>query len=208
MRKTKNRSRISRLIAARALALLLGAPLLLSGCQSVGAPIRVAVPDFESTLADEKLAHLPQSLAAQLSASLLAQFGDSEATVIERIDLRLQSAGSRLWGFVDPRPPTLQRLGKRLNADYLVIGDISRLEDNFILNSNLFSVATGQVVPGTSLTRVCPREGDLFPSVQSVARFMAYQVRNYAERERIASAQGENEGFLARFGLSRFGGNP
>ena len=85
-----------------------------------------------------------------------------------------------------PSPVLVVGIGKKLKADYLVVGSISRLQENFIINARLFSVATGEIVPGTSRTRSCRRESDLYPLIQSLAHFMGYQVSSYENRARLA----------------------
>ena len=78
-------------------------------------------------------------------------------------------------------PKNAVDLGKRLGLDYFVMGSVGQLDRTYILNAHLFSVSTGELVPGTQQTKFCTRVEDLYPCMESVGRFMAYQV---AERAR------------------------
>ena len=74
-------------------------------------------------------------------------------------------------------PEHLQSLGKKLEANYLIVGSIQRLDNNYILNARLFSVTTGEGVPGASSSKSCRRQEDLYPLIQAIASEMAYQIR-------------------------------
>ena len=87
-------------------------------------------------------------------------------------------------------------MGRRMGVNYLVAGSVTRLDGTFVVNARLVSTATGEIVPGTSTFRYCPREADLYPAMQSISRFMSYQIGGYNERIRIARErreQGEQE---------------
>lgn len=162
------------------------------GCQMDPRPRRVAVMEFEIAIPGDNNQHHSRTVPELLTASLS---NDKRIGVVERYDVQQGLAA------VDPGrdPQKLQRLGRQLNADYLVEGSLSKLEDNYILNARLFSVATGETVPGTSYFKSFQREEDLYPSIQSVSRFMAYQVANYdkrvqlAEKARTDSARSQNQ---------------
>lgn len=159
--------------------LALAVALPLAGCQMDPRPRRVAVMEFEIAIPGEDNEHHAKTVPELLTASLS---NDNRIGVVERYDVQ------RGITAIDPGrdPQKLQKLGRQLNADYLVEGSLSKLEDNFILNARLFSVATGETVPGTSYFKSFQREEDLYPSIQSVSRFMAYQVANYDKRVQLA----------------------
>lgn len=174
-------------------ALLLAVLLLpVVSCQMDPRPRRVAVMEFEIAIPGGDDQHHAKTVPELLTASLS---NDKRIGVVERFDVQQGMAA------IDPGrdPQKLQKLGRQLSADYLVEGSLSKLEDNYILNARLFSVATGETVPGTSYFKSFQREEDLYPSIQSVSRFMAYQVANYdkrvqlAEKARVESARSRNQ---------------
>jgi TolB-like protein len=153
--------------------------LAMAGCQMDPRPRRVAVMEFEIAIPGEDNQHHARTVPELLTASLS---NDKRIGVVERYDVQQGMAA------VEPgrQPQQLQKLGRRLNADYLIEGSLSRLEENFILNARLFSVATGETVPGTSYFKSFQREEDLYPSIQSVSRFMGHQIANYDKRIELA----------------------
>lgn len=174
---------------SRSLIVLLAAIQLAAvGCARYEGPRRVAVIDFENTVADPQLTHLSQTMAEYLTASLV---NDSRIVVVERREVTAAEGKGSLVAFLMGNPSKLKRLGKRIGADYIVVGSVSRLEENFVLTARLFSVATGTVVPGTSASKSCRREEDLYPLVESLSRFIAYQAGSYEQRVRLANVAPE-----------------
>jgi TolB-like protein len=153
--------------------------IAIAACQSDPRLRRVAVLEFEVAMPGDRDAHLSKTIAELVTASLA---GDSRLGVVNRHDVVQGVAAFEPGG----DPQKLQSLGRRLYADYLIAGSLSRLEDTYILNARLFSVATGETVPGTSFFKSFKREEELHPSIESVARFMAHQVAGYEARVRLA----------------------
>jgi TolB-like protein len=180
----------SRSFARLALWALTLTGLVVMGCQSDPRVRRVAVLEFDVAMPGGRNPHHSRTIAELLTASLA---GDSRLGVVDRSDIAQGVA------VVEPGsdPQRLQQLGRRLHADYLIEGSLSRLEDTYILNARLFSVATGETVPGTSYFKSFRSEEDLYPSIQSVARFMAWQVAGYDERVRLAE-RARTEAMAAR----------
>ena len=54
---------------------------------------------------------------------------------------------------------------------------MSQLENNLIVNARLFSVARGQVVPGTSYYVHCARQADLYPGIKKMAQWFVFQIQ-------------------------------
>ena len=79
--------------------------------------------------------------------------------------------------------------GRQAGVDYVIAGSISKLNDNYILNARLLSMTTGQIVPGSSVTRSCDREEDLYPLAQAVARVLAGDLQVLSERYEAWIAQ-------------------
>jgi TolB-like protein len=153
--------------------------LAAAACQTDQRARRVAVLEFDVAMPGGRSPHLARNIAELLTASFAE---DSRFGVVDRYDIAQGMAAFEPGGDLQK----LQALGRRLHADYLIEGSLSRLEDTYILNARLFSVATGETVPGTSFFKSFQNEEDLYPSIQSVARFMAFQVAGYEERVRLA----------------------
>lgn len=177
-RSTLDCGRWARIALVAALGLALGA------CASdQGRRRRVAVLDFENTLSESRYQGFAKAMATMLHDQLA---NEPDVSTVERHEVEKAQERRSLRDLVSANPGSLRSIGKKLKADYLVVGSISRLQENFIINARLFSVATGEIVPGTSRTRSCRRESDLYPLIQSLAHFMGYQVRNYENRARLA----------------------
>lgn len=158
---------------ARLAGLLILPMLLLVGCASpAGRDMRVLVMNFENTVPDSKSQKYAKSLAEYMTSCLA---NCPRVSVLERQDL------DYLLDYAENRPTCWQKLGKKTGRDYVVVGFISRLDSNYIVNSRLLSVRTGQIVKGSSVTRYCKREEDLYPVVQSMCRFLGYQLKTLAE---------------------------
>jgi TolB-like protein len=81
---------------------------------------------------------------------------------------------ARRWA--PPETWRLRRLGRALGADYLILGSVTKLEDQFIIESRLFSVARGHVVPGTAHRETCQSESEIPEHVEAIADHMRYQI--------------------------------
>ncbi len=157
----------------RPMATLLVLALLASlvGCvrQQSTRELRVMVVQFENATPDSGFAH-GQALA-DLMTGVLAN--TQHVAVLERQGLRppVEPAGEL----------SLVELGRRAGADYLIIGSVSRLENNFVVGTRLLSVQSGQVVRNSALTRACRREQDLYPLIQGMATQTATQLKLISE---------------------------
>ena len=149
--------------------------LLLSG--SARDPLirdrRVLVMDFENTLTDPSESDLSRGLAEMMMSSLINY---PRIALIERQDLR------HLFEEAGASPTRWYEIGKKADVDYVIVGSVSRLEDNYIIHTRLLSVSTGQIVKGSSVTRYCKREEDLYDVIQRMTRLMANHLRVLAER--------------------------
>ena len=164
-------------------ALRISLPLLLLLIWTLGCahkPVirdrRVLVMDFQDTTAvaaGAAQSDRSRSLADTLTAELVNY---PRVGVIERQDLK------GLVGGRNPRDTPWQELGRRAGADYVIIGSFDMLNANHIINARILSVETGQLVNGSSVTRSCRREEDLYPLMQAIARVLAGHVKVLAER--------------------------
>jgi len=152
--------------------LLLLLALALSGCGYM--PRRLAIMDFENDTSESRYDFLSAALPEYLSASL----ANSRAIrLLERQDIH------RYLNEIDSDPSDTrrlsrwQKLGERIGAEYLVAGSVSRLDRNFIITTRLFSVDKGEVVLGSAVTQACVNEYEIYHIAQTIARYLAYQLR-------------------------------
>lgn len=148
--------------------------LAASGCSRYQPRNRsVVVMDFENNVTDASKAVLSQSLADFLTASLANQ---ARVTVIDRQGIQW------LLDEAFDKPVRWQDVGRKVEADYLVVGSVAQLDDNFIISARIFSVPSGKIVPGSAVTRYCKREEDLYPVTQAIARIIGFNLKVLAER--------------------------
>ena len=123
------------------------------GC--VRAPERqVCVMDFQVISADDEFDHLAEAIPEFLTAELTRT---SRMRLRDPQDLARYLTGlERGWSMWDH--PRLKRIGEALGTDYLVLGSVTRLGENFVIESRLFSVPKGHVVPGTAFRETCASE--------------------------------------------------
>jgi TolB-like protein len=141
---------------------------------------RVVVMDFENTIPGPQTVPYSQALADMMTSEL-ANY--PRVAVIERQDLKNMTEDHEV------RSSRWYELGRKTGADYVIVGAIARLDRNYILNARLLSVETGQIISGSSVTRYCKREDDIYPVMQAAARVMAHHIKVLAERH-DALAQG------------------
>lgn len=167
-----------------ALVALLALAVAAAGCQRLkpGQPRRVVVLDFASQVEDAGSAPRAQAVADLMTASL-ANY--PRVAVVERQGLR------PLMDQALNKTLTIPEFGRLAEVDYVVVGSLAKLNENLVLSARLLSVKSGQLVPGSSVTRACKREEDLYPLVQNVSRIMAHHLQVLAERY-DAMARGEN----------------
>lgn len=153
------------------LAAVLFAGALASGsCQSVapGSDRHVLVMDFETS--EESLEKYSTALAEMTTGAMA---NNPRVAVLERQDIRTREFGAPSYYW--------RKMGRKVGADYLMFGSIARLDDNYIVNARLYSCTTGEIVKGSSTTRACRREDDIYPSVQAISAVMAHHLKYLAE---------------------------
>jgi TolB-like protein len=141
----------------------------------------VVVMNFENTIVDHGSKAYSPSLAEMMTACLVNY---PRVVVVERQDL------DYLFNGIKKNPSRWRVLGRKAGVDYVIVGSIGRLDRNYILNARLLSVETGEIVHGSSITRYCKREEDLYPVIQAMSRIMAYNLKYLAEYFE-AQARGE-----------------
>lgn len=158
------------LLPLLALALLLG-----SGCAGTfRTNRRVAVVDFENLTGDPNYRFLQGAVAEYLttylanSGAILLRDRQDISRKLEEIDAS-ESEAARLARW--------RLLGRRIGAQYLVGGAVSRLEKNFVINARMFNVARGEVVPGSAFTETCKYEYEIYDRVQRVGAYLAAQLK-------------------------------
>jgi TolB-like protein len=70
----------------------------------------------------------------------------------------------------------LRSVGEAMGTDYFILGSVTRLGDNFVIESRLFSVPQGHVVPGTAFRETCSSVHDILPQVRVLADQLEYQI--------------------------------
>ena len=63
-----------------------------------------------------------------------------------------------------------------MDADYLVAGSVSRLDEEFIIVVRLFSVRKGLVVPGSAIQQSCHNEEEIYPRTEAIALHLKDQI--------------------------------
>jgi TolB-like protein len=152
-----------------ALALI---PLLLQ-CACTFVPYRVMVMDFDyySKAPDD------QYLATAIPEFLIGTLGNEHiCRLLERQDMRTYFTTFKEERTKEGRWNKLKRFGEAIGADYLVLGSVSRLDENYILEARLFSVRDGAVVPGTAVWQSGSSAREIFDKSRYIAKFLAYQL--------------------------------
>lgn len=147
---------------------------LLTACAHGPRDRRVLIMDFENSIpGGEKEAPYASALAEMVTGCLA---NSPRIAVLDRQDL-----GSLLNRVKGPRALSWQAIGRRANADYVIVGSIARLDQNYLVNARLLSVKTGEIVKGSSISRYAKREEDIYPAVQAICYVLGYQLKYLAE---------------------------
>ena len=134
---------------------------------------RVIVLEFENSIQDESAQPLSRALAELVTAELVNQ---PRVAIIDRGRITSLEAFNR---------QQRQRTGwirKPPQPDYLIVGAISRLNHNYIINTRIFSVSLGEFIKGSTLSKFCDREEDLYPVMQAMTQGLAFHLNILAER--------------------------
>ena len=137
------------------------------------APKRVAVMDFEIAASDPRLDDLSISVPECFVTVMTSAEG---IHMLERQDV------NHYLSEIDRQPSLIrkftrwQQLGKRLDVDYLIAGSVSRFGNAFVVQCRLFSVSTGQIIPGTARSRKCSAAEEIIEVVRVLAPQMAEQI--------------------------------
>lgn len=149
-------------------------PLLTSCARRAPRDRRVLIMDFENTVpGGEKEAPYSTALAEMVTGCLA---NSPRIAVLDRQDL-----GSLLSRVKGPKALSWQAIGERAKADYVIVGSIAKLDQNYLVNARLLSVKTGEIVKGSSISRYARREEDIYPAVQAICYVLGYQLKYLAE---------------------------
>lgn len=149
---------------------------LLAACAHTSAtrPFRrVLVADFEAMVPSASHTNVSTSVAEWVTASLV---NTPHVSVIDREGL------DYLYQQARRRPDPWRVIGRLAQADYLVVGSVSKVDRNFIIQARIFSVRTGKIVPGSSVSRSCDRLEDLYPATQALTRVLGLHLQELARR--------------------------
>jgi len=161
---------LARLAATFAVTLLM--TLLTTGCVLV--PKRVAIMDFVNATNDHALDHLSVAIPETLITAMNRD--PNTILILERQDINHYLEEIDRNPGPDSRVDRFWQLGKRLGADYFVIGSVARFGKRFTVQCRLFSVETGRLVPASAVARSCDREEDLFEVACVLGAAMVQQV--------------------------------
>lgn len=147
---------------------------LVSGCTVV--PRRVAIMDFVVASEDPRHRYLGIAIPEWMTQNL-ANYGDY-IKLLERQDIHRFLAEID----ADPSDPRnlsrWQKLGQKIRAQYLISGSCSRLGQNYILAARIFSVETGQIIPGSATTQACVYDYEIYDRVKRMSAEMAWQIKH------------------------------
>jgi len=132
----------------------------------------VCVLDYQIISAEDDYRFLSRAIPEFLTSELA---GSQRLYVRDPQDVdRLMNDLEQRWTLRDHT--RLKNLGRRLNADYFILGSVTRLGERFVIESRLFSVKRGHVVPGTAMRETCDSEREILTQVRSVAERMRFQI--------------------------------
>lgn len=153
----------------------LSAPLCALSALALGcthATRSVCVLPYEVISADPRCEYLseaiPEFLTNELSRTPMIEVQDPQEG-----HLRITTLRSR-WALRDYS--RLDTVGRQLGTDYFVLGSVTRLEGRYVLESRLFSVHSGRVVPGSAFRRTCADESDILRQVPEMAAELRHQI--------------------------------
>lgn len=156
-----------------ALSLLPLCLLLLSACSMTPCP--VGIMNFENATGSPKYAFLSSAIPEYLTNGLANKPNiylrerQSIARYLEEVDAMPADSDSK-------RMAMWQQLGRKIEADFLIAGSVSRLDHNFIIIARLFSVYDGEIVPGSAITQTCIQESEIYDRSRKISDFMARQI--------------------------------
>lgn len=154
--------------------LLMLAVLVLGGCARISTK-RVAVMDFDNLTGADNYQFLKGAMGEYLT-SYLTNSGVIMLRERQDIGVCLAEIDGSTWD--KERYDRLRTLGKKLKVQYIVLGSVSRLEGNFVVSARLFSVKTGEVIPGTSVTQSCRQEYELYDRAQLLGGYLFQQLKS------------------------------
>jgi TolB-like protein len=128
---------------------------------------RVLVMDFQNMIQEEQSSRLGATLADLLTDDLSKH---PRIAVVERQNM--PALNDLNW----------REAGRRADVDYVVVGSLSKLDDNYIVSIRLLSMVTGEVVKNSSVERACNRKEDLYPLVVAMSNVMAGNLKILSER--------------------------
>ncbi len=150
-------------------------PGILAACVLIGCAPQtriVCVLDYEIIAPGSEYQYLARAIPEFLTNEL-AKTARMRVQDPQDVD-RFISNREQRW--VIRSPARLKRLGRSPGSDYFILGSVTRLGDNFVIESRLFSVERGHVVPGTAVREICRSEREILARVRLIADRMRYQV--------------------------------
>lgn len=154
---------------------LLALCVSLAGCSFLfPQPKRVAILDFESHFGDPRYDYIGP-FAAESMTTVMNGHPDV-ILLLDRQDINRYLDEIDRSGETDSTNTRFQRLGRRIKANYLIVGSASKVGRQFVLQCRLFSVKTGMDVPGSAASAKCESEEEILDIIRMLGNRMAYQV--------------------------------
>ncbi len=144
--------------------------------------IKVAIIPFKVN-SPEKLDYLEGALYDMIASRLSV---DERITVMERNTV-VRSLGKEYE--TSMTIDNAESLGKRLGADYVILGALTKLGDAFSLDAKMFNVKKKE--QSTSIFAQGSGLDSLIPKVNEFARNMNFKILGYIPKEGIAGYMGE-----------------
>jgi TolB-like protein len=147
------------------------ASLVAVGCATPSERV-VCVLDFKVITPHDDQSHLARAIP-EFITSELAQTPRVLVQDPQDVDRYVTHRG-KSWMLSDFG--RLRGLGRSLGTDYFILGSVTRLGENFVIESRLFSVERGHVVPGTTFRQTCTSEDAILVQVGTLAEQLRYQI--------------------------------
>lgn len=144
----------------------------------------IAVVDFENHTGDAGYDNLKRGISESLMTKLARR---PEFTLVERtqLDKALKEVGFSQSVYADPNKA--KQIGKMINADYIVTGDVVKAGNRFEINARMIEVETAKVLVTESYN--FQSENDILPVVDYLALLIPRKLNLYVSDTELDMAR-------------------
>ena len=146
--------------------------MLASGCVLI--PRNVVVMDFENTTGDHRYDGYAKSIPESITTVMNRH--PKTVSMLERQDINHYLEEIDRSTKKDERFNRFQQLGKRLEADYLVLVSVAKFGELLVVQCRLFSVETGKIIPASSEAFRCNRHEEIPDMIDLLGKRMVDEV--------------------------------